>query len=130
MKLPGAGGAADIAAMSERLIAIMNHEKHRLVDQVQYITSPGFLDGGDARQRAGLPGAGPAAVITDRAIMRPHGASNELHLYNVHPGHTQAEIIENTGWDLKIAPGLSETPKPTSAEMDALHQIDKDGYWR
>ena len=130
VKLPGAGGGADIAAMAERLIAIMNHEKHRLVDRVEYITSPGFLDGGDARQRAGLPGAGPAAVITDRAILRPHGASNELHLSNIHPGHTQSEIIENTGWDLKIAPDVSETPEPTSAEMEALHQIDKDGYWR
>jgi len=130
VKLPGSGGAADIAAMAERLIAIMNHEKHRLVDRVEYITSPGFLDGGDARQRAGLPGAGPAAVITDRAILRPHGASNELHLSNIHPGHTQSEIIENTGWDLKIAPDVSETPEPTSAEMEALHQIDKDGYWR
>ena len=130
VKLPGSGGAADIAAMAERLIAIMNHEKHRLVDRGEYITSPGYLDGGDARQRAGLPGAGPAAVITDRAILRPHGASNELHLSNIHPGHTQSEIIENTGWDLKIAPDVSETPEPTSAEMEALHQIDKDGYWR
>jgi glutaconate CoA-transferase subunit B len=53
-----------------------------------------------------------------------------LHLSTVHPGHSEEEIRENTGWDLKIAPDLGETPEPTTAEMDALHQIDKDGYWR
>ncbi|MEE2760969.1 MAG: CoA-transferase [Pseudomonadota bacterium] len=130
VKLPGSGGAADIAAMSERLIVIMNHEKHRLVDRVGFITSPGFLDGGDTRKRAGLPGAGPSAIITDRAILRPHGPDNELHLSTTHPGHSKAEIIENTGWDLKVAPEVCETPQPTAEELDALHQIDKDGYWR
>ena len=116
--------------MSERLIVIMNHEKHRLVDRVGFITSPGFLDGGDARKRAGLPGAGPSAVITDRAILRPHGPDNELHLSTTHPGHSEAEIIENTGWKLKVAPEVCQTPQPTPEELDALHQIDKDGYWR
>ena len=130
VKLPGSGGATDIAAMSERLIVIMNHEKHRLVDRVGFITSPGFLDGGDARKRAGLPGAGPSAVITDRAILRPHGPDNELHLSTTHPGHSEAEIIENTGWKLKVAPEVCQTPQPTPEELDALHQIDKDGYWR
>ena len=130
VKLPGSGGAPDIAAMAERLIIIINHQKHRLVERVDYITSPGFLDGGDARARAGLPGGGPAVVITDRAILRPYGPENELHLAAVHPGHTMEEIIQNTGWALKSAPGLAETPAPTEAEMAALHQIDKEGYWR
>jgi len=130
VKLPGSGGAPDIAAMAERLIIIMNHQKHRLVERVDYITSPGFLDGGDARARAGLAGSGPSAVITDRAILRPHGPENELHLASVHPGHTVEEIVENTGWALKSAPDLAETPPPTAAEMAALHQIDKEGFWR
>ena len=130
VKLPGSGGAPDIASMAGRLIAIMNHQKHRLVERVEYITSPGFLDGGDARKKAGIEGGGPAAVITDRAILRPHGPTNELHLASVHPGHTIEEILENTGWDLKFAPDLAETPAPTTQEMDALHAIDKDGYWR
>ena len=130
VKLPGSGGAPDIASMAGRLIAIMNHQKHRLVERVEYITSPGFLDGGDARKKAGIEGGGPAAVITDRAILRPHGPTNELHLASVHPGHTVEEILENTGWDLKSTPDLAETPAPTKHEMDALHAIDKDGYWR
>jgi len=130
VKLPGSGGAPDIAAMAERLIIIMNHQKHRLVERVDYITSPGYLDGGDARKKAGLPGGGPAAVITDRAILRPHGPDNELHLASVQPGHTVEEILANTGWDLKPMPDLQDTAAPSKLEMDALHQIDKEGFWR
>ncbi|MBT3990100.1 MAG: CoA-transferase [Rhodospirillaceae bacterium] len=129
-KLPGSGGAPDIAAMAERLIIIINHQKHRLVEKVDYITSPGFLTGGDARKEAGLPGGGPSVVITDRAILRPYGPENELHLASVHPGHTEEEIKENTGWDLKTVPDLEETPSPSKEELDALHTIDKEGFWR
>ncbi len=130
IKLPGSGGAPDIAAMAERLIVVINHQKHRLVERVDYITSPGFLEGGDARKRAGLPGGGPAVVITDRAILRPYGPDNELHLVSVHPGHTTDEVIENTGWEIKSIPELGETLPPSTEEMAALHRIDKEGYWR
>ena len=130
VKLPGSGGAPDIAAMAERLIIIINHQKHRLVKRVGFITSPGFLDGGDDRARLGLAGGGPAVVITDRATLRPYGPEHELHLASIHPGHTVEEIVENTGWELKSVPGLVETPPPTEAELSALHEIDKEGFWR
>ncbi len=130
VKLPGSGGAPDIAAMAQRLIVIINHQKHRLVEKVDYITSPGFLDGGDARAKAGLAGDGPAVVITDRAILRPHGPENELHLVSVHPGHTVEEVKENTGWALKTMAEVGTTAAPTQAELDALHHIDKEGFWR
>ena len=130
VKLPGSGGAADIAAMSKRLIAIMNHEKRRLVERVSYITSPGYIDGEGGRARAGIAAGGPAAVITDKAVLRPHGPANELHLSSVHPGHTADEVIKNTGWELKTAPGMTETPAPGEAEMTALHQVDREGFWR
>ncbi len=129
IKLPGSGGAPDIAAMAGRLLAIMNHEKRRLVERVDYVTSPGYLGGGGARAELGLAG-GPAAVITDRAILRPHGPLNELHLASVHPGHTEEEVKENTGWDLKSAPRVVETPPPSKEEMDALFKVDKEGFWR
>jgi len=128
-KLPGSGGAADIAAMSKRTLAIMNHEKRRLVERVDYITSPGYLDGGTTRREAGLDG-GPTAVITDRAILRPFGDNNELHLASSHPGHSIDEIREHTGWDLGVVPDMTETPAPTQDELTALHTIDKDGFWR
>ncbi len=130
VKLPGSGGAADIATMANRLIAIMNHEKHRLVEKVSYITSPGFIDGGNTRQEAGLKQGGPSALITDRAILRPYGPDNELHIASVHPGHSLDEIKENTGWEVKELPDWEETPSPTETEMEALHFIDKDGFWR
>ena len=129
IKLPGSGGAADIAAMAKRLVAIMNHQKHRFVERVGYVTSPGFLDGGESRTMAGL-GGGPAAVITDRCILRPHGGENELHLASVHPGHDVEEIRGHTGWDLKSMPELGETPPPTREELAALHAVDRDGFWR
>ncbi len=129
IKLPGSGGAADIAAMAKRLLAIMNHEKRRFVERVDYVTSPGFLDGGDSRSMAGL-GGGPAAVITDRCILRPHGPRKELHLASVHPGHGIEEVRAHTGWDLKSAPELTETAPPTKQELSALHTIDRDGFWR
>lgn len=129
-KLPGSGGAPDIAAMAERLIIVINHQKHRLVDRVDYITSPGYLDGGDARKKAGLPGGGPAVVITDRAVLRPYGPENELHLATLHPGHTLEEVRNNTGWPIKTMPDLGVTEPPGAEELAALHRIDKEGYWR
>jgi glutaconate CoA-transferase subunit B len=129
VKLPGSGGAADIAAMARRLIAIMNHEKHRLVERVGYVTSPGYLTGGDARARLGLSG-GPAVVITDRCVLRPHGDSHELHIASIHPGHSFAEIRDNTGWDVKTAPDMAETAAPSATEIAALRRIDSDGFWR
>ncbi len=129
IKLPGSGGAADLAAMSKRLLAIMNHEKHRFVERVDYVTSPGFLGGGEARSRAGLAG-GPAAVITDRCILRPHGPSHELHLAAIHPGHDIDDIRQHTGWDLRLMDELAETPPPSKDELAALHRIDTEGHWR
>jgi len=129
VKLPGSGGAADIAAMSKRLLVIMNHERRRLVDHVDYVTSPGYLSGGSSRAEAGLSG-GTGAVITDKAILRPYGQDNELHIASIHPGHDMDEIRENTGWDIKSIPGAIETPSPEKEEIEALHEIDKDGFWR
>ncbi|MHA1566705.1 MAG: CoA-transferase subunit beta [Alphaproteobacteria bacterium] len=129
VKLPGSGGAADIAAMAGRLIAIMNHDKRRLVERVGYITSPGFLSGGEARARAGLSG-GPAAVITDRAILRPYGDDHELHLASVHPGHSAEEVEANTGWPLRRLADAGETLPPSAVEIDALREVDRDGFWR
>ena len=130
VKLPGSGGACDIAAFAKRLFAIMNHEKRRLVERVSYVTSAGYLDGADSRERAGLTQGGPAAVITDRAILRPEGKNRELHLSSIHPGHSVEEVREHTGWALKTAADLKETLPPSPAELEALHRVDHEGVWR
>ncbi|MBC8268555.1 MAG: CoA-transferase [Rhodospirillaceae bacterium] len=129
IKLPGSGGAADIAAMSKRLLVIINHEQRRLVEKVDFVTSPGYLDGGDSRATAGLKG-GPSAIITDLAILRPYGPDNEMHLASLHQGHSVEEVQEKTGWNLKVLPQMVETPPPSAEEMAALHEIDKEGFWR
>lgn len=129
VRLPGSGGAADIASMAKRTIAIMNHERRRLVERVSFITSPGFLDGRASREALRLPG-GPAAVITDRAVLRPHGPDGELHLHTLHPGESVESVREHTGWNLQLHPELSETAPPTSAELHALRHLDPDGFWR
>jgi len=130
VKLPGSGGAADIAATSRRLVAIMNHEKRRLVPRVDYVTSPGWLAGGASRQAAGLARGGPAAVITDLAVLRPADAESELCLASWHCGTTPQAVSERTGWPLRLLPVASETPTPTRAELEALRSIDKEGFWR
>ena len=130
VKLPGSGGAADIAGMAKRLLVIMNHEPHRLVERVSYVTSAGYLAGGDSRAEAGLTTGGPAAVITDLAILRPYGSDRELQLASVHRGHTTDEVLARTGWKLKVIPGADQTPPPSTAELTALHHIDRDGFWR
>lgn len=130
VKLPGSGGAADIAGMARRMVVIMNHEKHRFVERVSYVTSPGGLAGGESRSRAGLPWGGVGAVITDRAILRPFGPERELHLASHHPDHSIGDVRNHTGWDLKLMPDCAPTPEPTAAEIEALHQVDRDGFWR
>lgn len=129
IKLPGSGGAPDIAAGARRLIAIMSHEKRRLVERVDFVTSAGNLDGGDSRRRAGLRWGGPAAVITDRAVLRPDD-TGELCLASLHPGETGDSVRRNTGWDLRVLPGAGETPPPTKDELSALQAVDPDGFWQ
>jgi glutaconate CoA-transferase subunit B len=130
VKLPGSGGAADIAGMAKRLLVIMNHDPHRFVEQVSYITSPGYLSGGESRREAGLVAGGPAAVITNFAILRPYGLDHELHLASIHGGHTVDDVVSHTGWKLKVIPGAGHTPPPTDFELEALHRIDREGFWR
>lgn len=110
VKLPGSGGAPDIAAMAGRLVIIINYQKHRLIEKADFITSPNTLDCGDARKKAGLPGGGPAAIITDGGILRPYGPTNEFHLASIHPGHSLDEIQQNTGRTPQSMPDVAETP--------------------
>jgi glutaconate CoA-transferase subunit B len=129
VKLPGSGGGCDIAATAKRLICATTHDRRRLVERVQFVTSPGWLDGGDSRAKAGMKRGGTASVITDRAILHPHGESHELHLASLHPGQTLDDVRANTGWDLKVLPDVRETPPPSKDEIAALRAVDVDGYW-
>ncbi len=128
-KLPGSGGAADIAAKAKKLFSIMKHQRRRFVERVDYITSTGYLDGGNSRQRAGLSRGGTTAVITDLGILRPFGPNHELHLASWHPGVTVAQIQEATGWNLLSMPDAEETAAPSKQELLALKAVDPEGFW-
>ncbi len=128
-RLPGSGGACDLASLAQRHIIIMTHEKRRFVPQVDYITSPGFGDGFGWRQKVGLPRGGPATVITTMGVLKFDPKTKEMMLVSVHPGVTADAVKANTGWPLKVAVEPAETPEPTEEELAMLKQFDPQGYW-
>jgi glutaconate CoA-transferase, subunit B len=128
-RLPGSGGAADIAAMAKRCIIIMNHERRRFVPKVRYITSPGFGDGCQWRERRGLLGGGPSRVITSMGIFSFDASTHEMILSSNHPGVPVEEIKRETGWPLRVAPDVGETKAPTEAELAAVRKYDPKGIW-
>jgi glutaconate CoA-transferase subunit B len=129
VRLPGSGGGSDIAALSKRFVVIMPQEKHRFRERVDFITSPGFGDGAGWRQRVGLPGGGPAAVITTLAVFRFDPATAEMLLTSYHPGQHVEGVREATGWALRVAPDVRETPTPTAEEIAIVRACDPLGFW-
>ncbi|MQA66846.1 MAG: CoA-transferase subunit beta [Alphaproteobacteria bacterium] len=125
VRLPGAGGAPEIAAMAGEVLIIMNQNTRAFVDKLDFVTTAGHLDGGDARKRAGLPGKGPTAVITDLCIMRPDAETRELVVTDLHPGVTADQVREKTGWDVRFANDVVETMVPTPNELTVLRALLK-----
>jgi glutaconate CoA-transferase subunit B len=128
-KLPGSGGGADIAILARRWVTLMAHEPRRLVERASYVTSPGHGEGAGWRQRHGLPGGGPAAIVTTLAVLRFPEGGGEAYLASVHPGHTVEEVRAATGWDLRVASDAGETPAPTPEELAQIRRLDPDGFW-
>lgn len=128
-RLPGSGGAADIATMAKRCIIIMNHERRRFVPAVRYITSPGFGEGGNWRERHGLLGDGPCRVITSMGIFSFDPVNREMILASNHPGVTVDEIRNETGWPLRVSPDVRETAPPSKDELAAVRKYDPKGVW-
>ena len=128
LRLPGSGGACDIASLAQRFVVLLDHSRQRLPERVAFITSPGNGEGGDWRQRAGLPRGGPVAVITTRSVLR-FAEDGEAYLDSVHPGVSLEDVIANTGWDLKCAPSVGVTVEPTAAELHAIREYDPEGFW-
>jgi glutaconate CoA-transferase subunit B len=129
VRLPGSGGGADIACLARRFVVIMPQERHRFAERVHYITSPGFGDGGEWRRRVGLPGGGPAAVITTLGVFRFAADTREMILASYHPGQSVESVRAATGWDLRVAPDVRETPTPTPEEIAIVRDCDPDGFW-
>ena len=130
VRLNGSGGANDISVGAKRYLIMASHEARRFMEKVDYISSPGYLDGGDAREKAGFIGGGPSAIISTLGILRPDPQTKEFILDAYFPFTTAEEVKENTGWDLKVSPDLKEVPEPTEKELENLRAVDVTGSLR
>ncbi|MGY5617227.1 CoA-transferase subunit beta [Vibrio cincinnatiensis] len=124
VRLPGAGGAPEISTNCKEVLIILKQSTRSFIEKLDFITSPGYLDGGDAREKLGLPGQGPKAVITDLGILEPDPVTKELVMTSLHPGITLEQVKESTGWDLRIAPELKVTPVPSAEELEVLRDLN------
>jgi glutaconate CoA-transferase, subunit B len=128
-RLPGSGGACDIACLARRTVVLLNHERTRLVERVGHITSPGFGIGDGWRRKQGLPPvSGPSAMITTLGVLR-FGHDGEAYLASVHPGISVEEVLANTGWTLRVADELIETLPPSEPELKAMRELDPNHFW-
>ena len=127
IRLPGSGGACDIASLAQRFVVLLEHKKERLPERVSFITSPGYGDGPGWRKRVGLPRGGPSAVITTKAVLR--FKQEKACLASIHPGIEMKDVLANTGWPLEFADEVQQTPEPTQQELQAIRDYDKEGFW-
>jgi glutaconate CoA-transferase subunit B len=124
-RLPGAGGAPEIASCAKEVVLVLKQTSRAFVNKLDFVTSVGFLDGGNARHKLNLPGNGPVAVVTDLCVMRPDPVTKELTVSQLHPGIGQDEVLKATEWEIKFAPQLQETPPPTDLELATLRELEK-----
>jgi glutaconate CoA-transferase subunit B len=122
-RLPGAGGAPEIAGLAREVIVVMQHDKRAFVDKLDFITTAGFMEGGDSRERAGWPGRGPVAVITNLCILKPDPTTRELTVASLHPGVTREQVQAATGWPIRFANNVVETEAPKPDELAALRDL-------
>ena len=123
VRLPGAGGAPEIAAMAGEVIVIIRQSPRSFVERLDFRSSVGYGSGPGDRERLGLPGGGPKVVITDLGVLRPDPETLELTLTDIHPGVTVEQAREATGWPLRVADDLVRTEPPSGRELLALREL-------
>lgn len=123
VRLPGAGGATEIAGACKDVIIIIKQSLRTFVSEIDFITSLGFGEGPNSRKENGLIGGGPRYVITDLGILEPDPVTKELVMTSLHPGVTVDQVKENTGWDLKISDSLKTTEAPTASELERVRAL-------
>lgn len=130
-RLPGSGGACEIAINAQRTFMIMRLKRRAFVDKLDFLTSPGHLTGGDSRARLGLPGGGPELVITDKAILNFDNPQREMQLSELYPGVTVKDVQAEVGWELRLAATIGETAGPTVEELHLIRdEVDPQGMYR
>ncbi len=126
VRLPGTGGANDIISLCKDVIVLTVHEKRRFVETVDFVTSPGYLDGGDSRRKAGLLFGGVSRVVTTLGILGFDPAERRMRLEAVHPGVTRDAVAAQTGFEVLMPERLETTEPPTAEELDLLRSIDPE----
>ena len=122
-RLPGRGGAPEIASLSQKVFVTMKQSLRGMVGKIDFFTSFGHGDGGDHRRRMGLSTAGPAALITDLAVWKPDEESGELTVTSLHPGVSRDMVRDSCGWPVAFAEKVGETAPPTEVELDVLRGL-------
>jgi glutaconate CoA-transferase subunit B len=130
VRLPGSGGANDLASFCWKTLVITPHDKRRFVAKLDFLTTPGYLTGPGARERAGLPpNSGPYKVITTLALIGYDPATRRMRVESLHPGVTKEEVVANTGFELLFADPLPTTTEPTDEELRILREeVDPQGF--
>jgi len=124
VRLPGSGGANDIISLCREVMILTVHEKRRFTERVDFVTSPGYLDGGDARARHGLLFGGVSRLITTLGIFGFEAKSRRVQLLALHPGVSLEQVRDNTGFDVLVSPDLTTTKPPTDQELSILRMLD------
>jgi len=124
-RLPGAGGAPEIANCAGEVVLVLKQSARAFVKKLDFVTSVGHLDGGDARARLRLPGKGPVAVVTDLCLMEPDPVTKELTVTQLHPGIARGQVSKATEWEIRFAPEVKETAAPTSLELETLRDLER-----
>jgi glutaconate CoA-transferase subunit B len=130
-RLPGSGGALEIATNAQRTFMIMRLKRRAFVEKLDFLTSPGHLAGGDSRARLGLPGGGPELVITDRAIFNFANPEREMQLCALYPGATLEEVQAEIAWPLRAAEAVEQTAAPSAEELRLIREeLDPRAMYR
>ena len=123
VRLPGSGGAAEIAIHAQRVVIISRLDRRAFPEQVDFITSPGHRARGGTRRELGMPGAGPLKVITDKGILEPDPESGELVLTAVYPGVSVDEVRSSVGWPLRVRDALGCVEPPDATALHLLRDV-------
>jgi glutaconate CoA-transferase, subunit B len=123
VRLPGAGGAPEIAVCCRRTFIVMRHSRRAFVDRLAFVTTLGHGPTGRERRALGIPTEGPALLVSDLCIMRPHAETKELQVTSLHPGVSRERVVAETGWAVVFAETVAETPAPTPHELDVLRDL-------
>ena len=123
VRLPGGGGAPEIAACCRRTFIVMRHSRRAFVDKLAFVTTLGHGPTGQERRALGLTTEGPVLLVSDLCVMRPHAETKELQVMSLHPGVTREQVIEQTGWPVAFAGTVVETSAPTARELEVLRDL-------